>query len=528
MNTLRFGVEFIDQHIKDLLEKNIYTITDKHAFVKNIFIHQLIDYNLKVNHSVLYLSSQTKNEDNCFIENFLSFEHIVNPKEFDNLLILEIPQYAHSLISDSFDLNHILNDLKIYVDYHSPDIIIIEHLELLITNSKNEVNTSYLSQFMNFFNRINSTIFIDISFLKFKDRNICEKFSSASFEIIESEVTNNYQLIIKKFKNVKQQIPVTFSLDVDHKIIPALCKNKPVIKLENCKQIVLKHGFNFFEDMFKDIFPSDLSFLYYQDISSFKKFNINDVQTLIIISAMASDDNRWQFISWVRRNYPLSSIIFISSINIPANQKVRAIRLGADKVINFPIDKSELISAVECIYTDKSTQNDYDTLHNIHISKEEFLKKQVKSINSKPFVRELKNYVFTILSNGFSLHFYKLKTPQNTPEILFENLSDSDEIIFISTYTIEENNYTLFIFKNLSMSQIRSFKQQISNNYNRILKNNPEEIDSKVNAYSNFLKMKNQNIFYANSTDSTIDVKTMNYPLEETNFDIVINWIYEP
>ncbi|MDD4157448.1 MAG: hypothetical protein PHY08_12855, partial [Candidatus Cloacimonetes bacterium] len=92
MNTLRFGIDFIDNHLNDLLEQNIYSIYEEIPSVKHIFIKQLIDYNLSTSHSVLYLTNLYDTSSNKVVSQYINIDkNIKINKENKNLLILEIP-----------------------------------------------------------------------------------------------------------------------------------------------------------------------------------------------------------------------------------------------------------------------------------------------------------------------------------------------------------------------------------------------------------------------------------------------------
>ncbi|MCK9330235.1 MAG: hypothetical protein M0Q94_10215 [Candidatus Cloacimonetes bacterium] len=528
MNTLRFGIYFIDNHLNDLLEQNIYSIYEEIPSVKHIFIKQLIDYNLSTSHSVLYLTNLYDTSSNKVVSQYINIDkNIKINKENKNLLILEIPRFLSLIVKDTFDMNHILNDLKIYIDYQKPDLIILQDLHLLFPSTQDELNTTFLSQFLNFINHEPITVLLDLSSLSFKFRNICEKFISASFEIQKSSQNSNYHLSIKKFKNTKQQLPIVFTIDLNQNITPSIFKNKPYVNLNECKHILLKKGFESYESFFQKIISQDIRFSYYDDTATFKQITFNEYNTLVIIPSNVSNLNGWQFISWVRRNYPLCSILMVGSINIPACQKVRAIRIGADKVINFPIIYEELKDAIETIYHSEEIAEDYSIRHNILFINKEFKKYFMTLVVSKnPFIRILKEYVMEILQDGYSLQFFKIKVNVNSLNEINDSIKEDKDIIFISTLIINQAPYIVFIFKNLTFSKIKYFKQQIAYNFKQFKKDIPM-ITNTNNMYNDFINIKKDNLLTQETDVYTDDIFSKNYPFEETDIDNIITWIYE-
>ena len=522
MHTIKFGLNFIDQHLNDIADESVYLFSESNSTLRYFFFNHLINFNLNYGVKCLYLSNF-----DYLSEVDLVRKNLLNLKKHELLSILEIPLYLKQLINDSFDLNHIMNDLKLYIDSFKPGLIIVENPELFLKEENTEVETMFISQFMNFFNRISISTIIDVSNLKQKNRLICEKFTEGVFEFDNPQINNNYQLLLRNFKSFKKQLILTFTIDAYNNINPSFFKNRLSVSLDDCRHIIMKSGFKSFESYFQELIRADIRFSYYSSINDFETLSIEERFALVVIPAVTTEINGWQIISWVRRKHPLCRILFTGSVHIPASQKVRAIRMGADKVISFPFEKDELKQALEIMYYQEEDEEVQQSQHTILYSSHDFLGKyNSQIIFKKPLARFIKEYVFKVLSKGFSVHFYKVLTTKTSVDDLYDTILKNQQLIFICTYFINEKQAMLLIFDNLSLNQIKYFKQQLAINLKEVTRNNSVYISNQpIN--SGLVNLKINTPVYIEKDSLISEIKNISYPIDETDIDNILDWIYE-
>jgi hypothetical protein len=123
-----------------------------------------------------------------------------------------------------------------------------------------------------------------------------------------------------------------------------------------------------------------------------------------------------------------------------------------------------------------------------------------------------------MINNGLSTQFCKLFVDENTIVELNIYIQKYNQLIFSSSYFVGDKQAMLLIFKNISEKQFSKTRNEITayinKNINQTIANN-----ENIGLYGKLVLTKNE--FYANS------LKSIYYPLQETNIDFIIDWIYQ-
>ena len=517
--TLQFGLNFLDPHFKELPSCGIYLFIEDKTTVRFSFIYHLLCQNISVKNSCLYITNNELSRESEIIHKKIMK---LNKHELF-LTMLETPMYIKELINDTIFLQRVLDDLKKYVDAVRPSLIVLECIDLLLNNDVEVSDFSFLSQILNFFSELNVAVVIDISELDQKDKYFCEKYASGVFEFSKPDKKENYQLKTSKCKNLKGELVFMFTVDASLNIISPLFKNTVITALHDCKQVVMISEFRIYEQYFVEIFGHSMEFRYYNSLQNLIRLidtKIDNKYTLIIIPAFASEVCGWQILSEVRRAYPFSRILFTDSENISPHQKVKAIKLGACRFIDYPFDKAGLYRILCEMYQYEGDEKDKYLQHKILYVNEDFLKGQKSKVLFKSSLASyIKEYAFNFISKGLSMHFYKLYTNKNSYNDLLDIIKISPQLIFISSYFIGERQAVLMIYKNLYINQLKSFTQQIALALKRM---NQATENSKS---TSLLDKLSKNIL-SNQDAEKNEIKCINYPLDETDIDNILEWIY--
>jgi hypothetical protein len=425
--------------------------------------------------------------------------------------VLEIPYYLKDIKQNLSMVNNYIEDLDIYIKNIKPKIIIIQKIEILFKDNTNKMNTTSLSKFLNYLYDLGMTVVVDISNFEKKEVLVCEKFATGIFEFTKITKTENNLLAIKFPHKILDDLSIIFSIDVDDSITTPRFKNISTISINECKQIVLPTILNNYEKIFNEIFSQQLEYTYYNSYEDIKNLKIDNKFSIILISAHnLSDSNGWQLLTWIKKNYPLAKIIFSGSIYRPTYQKIRAIEMGADKSIIMPIPDEDFKSIVTDMYRYDETDN-FKVIHHIMLLKKEFIKSENFSIIYKnTFAKFLKEYTYNIMSQGISLHFFKLFSTIENIDDLPDILKNNKSIIFISTYYIEHSQALFLLYKRLTTKE----KNKILIALKEIAENSIEQTqDNKTKSTA-----QNSNVY---------EVYNIDYPVDELDIDVVLDWIYD-
>ena len=504
MSTLRFDVDFIDKHINDIPQKGIYLFSEKKSTLRLFFLDQLMRNNLKRNVSCMLMSNISILKENDVIK--ISVPEYLTK---DSFTLLEIPLYINSFIHGSVDMNQCISDLKVYIDNINPALIVIQFIELLVVENQQYINTTLLSQFLNFLYSLKTCVVIDVSNFDDDDIQICEKFTTGIFHFLHSESEHNHQLILKNFKNLKDDFTIIFSLDSANHITTPSFRIDEFISIHECKQVVLNRELTNFEDIFTDLFSSKIEFLYYETVPEINDLSIDHKFSLFLVLAHTKNTNGWAMLPFIRKKYPFCKIIFLGTQETPAYQKVRAIRMGADKFLIYPLNIYQLKKSLNDIYYYEEEEHSNHLLHKILFVSDSFISKEKPlMLYKQTLFRFIKDFAFNAISNGEIIHFFKFCTHKNSLNEIDEMIEFSKQVMFISSYFIENKQILFFIYKNLSKNEGNSISTRLKKYSHGPLNKNPDDI-------SNFI--------IGNNSD---DIQKIIFPLEKTNIDSVLEWIY--
>ena len=518
MKTFKFGLNFIDVHLNTFPDRGIYLFSENSSIMNFSFIYHLLQNNLSMNNSCLFLSSLDTDKENEVVR-----KKINSLNKYETFTALEIPSYINQFILNSANLNHVLEDLGFYISSLNPKVIIVKNIDLLIGDETESSEASYTIQIMKFLYALDAIVIIDDYYLSGKTRLICEKYVIGTFEVTTKSKTENNELLIKKGKDLKEEMSIMFTTDDESNVIPPLYKSTVNMSYEECKHVYLMSEFKIYENVFSNIFTNKIEFHYYSSFQDIKDSKINNKFTLLLIPVYVDKVNGWQILTWVQKNNPFCRILFTDSKNLPANQKIRAIKMGASKFLNFPFTDEDLEQALIKIYKSEDNEQEKYVQHKILFVQDDFLK-GYKSNNlfRNSLTRFIKEYSFTMISSGLSTQFCKLLINENSI-IEFTNFAKKyNQLIFASSYFIDEKQAMLLIFKNVNEKDFSKIKNEIISFLSKIFTENVRDL-------TDMLKNKSLvNVYgYSKNEVNANSLKSLYYPLQETNIDFVIEWIYQ-
>ena len=486
MKAIKFGIDFIDNHLLSLPETGIYLFSSSNSVLFSIFLSKLIQNNL--DRPILFISSLE-----LFFRNTHDFESILALKNHKNMSILEIPLNINEYIVSGADLNHLIDDLDLYIVNLQPKLLVIENFEFLVSKDKGSISWTHVSSFFNYLWSLDIAVILDSTNFDKKALQVCEKYIEGIFEFYTNEASDFYQIVLNKCRAIgNKKLTLSFSLDMDNNVLPPINKNAIAIRFEECKQIVLHSTLAWCESMFSEIFNTSLQFLYFDKESEFTDLPIDYKYSLIILPAHLQGFNGWRALSWVHRNYPFSKILFSGSIHTPASQKVRSIKMGADKFIVYPFDKKQLSTALSSIYIYDAESVGNDLQHTVVHSSGAMVKSYQQKIYKNVLLREIKEFAFTLVQQGFTMHFFKVAISPTAVDKMPSDIREHPHFVFASRYFIDNRHTLLMIFTGLNHGENHKIIDRIS--------------------------------LIANV--STNKVESLTFPLDEVNMDLVLDWIY--
>jgi len=504
MSVIRFGIDFIDKHIESLVGKGIYFLMEHGTYARSSFIYHILQTHLLLSNSCLYITNFDRIRENDIIKkNLDSF------LQFPNLTILEIPLYISEYIKSTADLTKCLDDLKIYVDNINPSLIIIQSVELLLDEGKGSVNKTLLSLFLFFLYNIEATVLIEITDFDQQDLLICEKYLSGIFDLHISETYQNYQLVFKSFKKIKNNSSIVFSLDALCHVIPPIYKISSSISLHDFKQIVLQKSLHEYEPQLLDVFQNRVSILQFETMNDLYSLTIDPRQALFIISSVDETLSGWDLLKWLKMTYPLVRILFAGSQFLPIYQKVRAQRFGADRFLPLPIKSEELLSILVDMYQHEGDEQLKQFCHKVfHVSDDFIIANKSALIYKDALSRYIKDFAFSMVTVGKTIHFYRFYTPETSVFDFIDTLKSFPNLCFISSFYIENNHLLFLIFKSLTDAESTNVREYLT----RFALTEPKNYaDKPIVATSN----------------SVWELKRFVYPIDSSNIESVMDWIYD-
>jgi len=518
MKKLKFGISFLDAYLNDLPESGIYFFSESKTNIRFSFFYNFLKYHLSSGKSCLYLTSFS-----LAYENEVVRKKILQLNNYDNLTILEIPTYLKQLVNNTKDLYKVINDLKIYIEKLNPAIILIENIELLLSDTNVSLDNTLFSLIMDSVSIRQVSMIIDISSLNDKNKMICQNFATAIFKFSLSKKNTNYLLKIEKGKNLRNKQSVTLSLDEDHDIIPPITRNTNFFTLHECKLIVMPKDSYEYDTMFTDIFNRQIPIIYYDNIDDLRLLHINKKYSIIFIPTNTSKINGWKALSLIRKEYPFTKVILTGSIYTPVHQKIRAIKMGADRFLEYPFNKEKIGDVVSSMYQNEERERFKFAQHKIYYMNENILKNYTSlTIINDSLFRMLKDYAYNMINDGMSMNLYKFYMYKDVSDVLDDFKKINNKLVFISYYYIEENPALLMIYSNVNDNEKKYIKSQLEffledvNNY-----------QIELDVADNITWEKGKESSKTNDKAHQKKVHTVNYPLDEADMDYISEWIYQ-
>ena len=516
MNYLQFGLKFLDPYLEDLPDKGVYLFSETNTNIRFSFFYHILRYHLRLGKSCLYLTSFSLAEKNDIVK-----KKVMALNDYENLTILETPSYLRQLIHNPTDLYKVVNDLKIYIEALSPSLILIENIELLLSENNVSLDSNLFSLIVEFTTKRKTTVIIDTSTLNDKNKMILQNFANAIFKVADIRKNENFQLILEKGKNQRDKLNIGFTHDAEYDIIPPVARNTDFYSLNECKQLIIPKDSHIYENMFSEIFKHKIAIDYYQTVEELKELWIDRKYSIIFIPAYTETINGWQALTNIRRLFPFVKIILTGSIHTPAYQKIRAIKMGADRFIHYPYNKEKMTELLKEMYQYEEKDFLRFSQHKILYVSDGLLKNYASlTIINDSLQRFLKEYAYNILSEGLSMNLFKLYMYHDISEILDDFIKISPKLLFASTYFIEEKPAILLIYNNLSEHEIKYIRNNVehylreiySSGYDLSIFDDNQNTDKKVTKAQNnaFIKI----------------IKTLDYPIDEADIDFVFDWIY--
>jgi len=506
MSVIRFGIDFIDKHMENSMDKGIYFLMEeKKTYTRSSFIYHLLHTNLLLSNSCLYITNLGHIREIDIIK-----KNMENLLQFPNLTILEIPQYISEFIKSTADLTKCLEDLQIYIEHIKPSLIIIQSVEILLEEGNGVINKTLLSLFLFFLYNLEATVLMEISNFDQQDILICEKYLSGIFEIRSSETYQNYQIIFKSFKNIKNNSSLVFSLDSLHHIVPPIFRISSSISLHDFKQVVLQKSLSEYEYLFLEVFQHRIKILYFETMNDINNMSIDSRHVLFVVNSIDDKINGWDLIKWLRMTYPLDKILFAGAKYLPVYQKVRSQRFGADKFLPLPIQADELHRILVEMYQREDDEEMKRFCHKVfHVSEDFIIANRSALIYKDALSRYIKDFAFSMVTQGKTLHFYRFYTPETSIFDFIDTLKSFNNLCFISSFYIENNHLLFLVFKSLTNAESNNVREYLA----RFALTESQNVIDKIS------------LTPANST--AWELKTFVYPIDSSNIDSVMDWIYD-
>jgi len=504
-NVMRFGIEFIDRYVEGLIDNGIYLLKEEGTFAHSSFIYHLLQTNLLLSNSCLYITNLDKIREIDIMKKNLP--HLLR---FNTLTILEIPVYVSDYIHGTSDLTDCIEDLRIYINNTKPGLIILQNLELLLNEGREAINKTLLSLFLSFLYSLEQTIILDVTNFDLQDMQICEKYLSGIFDLQLSETFQNYQLIFRRFKKIKNNSSIVFSLDSLNRIITPVFRITSSIILHECKQVVMQKVFTEYEYLFLEIFANKIEFLHFETMNDLNSLKISERNALFLISAIDEHLNGWDLIKWLRTTYPLNKILFAGSKYLPTYQKVRARRFGADRFLPRPIVPNDLRRILLEMYQQEDDEQSKQLYHKVLFVSDEFIRvNKPATIYKNALFRHIKDFAFQMVIEGKPIHFYKFHTPETSVYDLIDTLKSFPNVCFISSFYVDNNHLLFLVFKGLNDAETNNVKEYLT----RFTLTEPKQYTEK-------------------NTPTTTEQEPWKlmrfaFPLDNTNIDAVLGWIYD-
>ena len=517
MKALRFGLNFVDGYLSDLPDQSVYLFSESGTNIRFSFFYHLLSYHLSLGDSCLYLTSLSLAKENEIVR-----KKIIDLNQYDNLTILEIPSYLNQLIHNSTDLYKVVNDLKIYIETLGASIILIENIELLLSETNISLNSTLFSLIIDFTSKKDSSVVIDITSLSEKDKLMCQSYANALIKFSGPRKNDNYQLTIEKGKNLRDKIAIAFSLDSEYKITPPVARNTNFYILNECKQLVVPTEAKVYESMLLSIFKHKLQVVYYTKIDELFTLPIDKKYSVIFIPAWTEVIDGWKALASVRKQLPFVKIIFTGSIHTPAHQKIRSIQMGADRFIDYPYTHESISTLIKEIYQYEEKDYEKFSQHKILYVNDDLLKNYSSlTIINDSLLRFIKEYAYNIMNEGFSMNLFKLYLNKDISDVLDDLIKINANLVFASTYFISEKPALLLIYNNLNENQIKYIISQVRNYLEDIANAGLELIVSEDITDDSQTEGNYQKQNYSRRA-----IRTINYPLDEADIDYIFDWIY--
>ncbi|MCL1826629.1 MAG: hypothetical protein FWG20_01180 [Candidatus Cloacimonetes bacterium] len=515
MKKFRFGVGFIDSYLNDLPEAGVYLFTESKTNIRHSFFHHFLSYHLSLDYSCLFVTGFS-----LAYENEIARKKLLTLNKYDNLTILETPSYLRQLINNSADLYKVINDLKLYIEALNPTVILIENIELLLSENNISLDSNLISLIVEFTNKRKVSVLMDISTLNEKNKMICQSFANALFKYVKSGKNDNYQLIVEKGKNLQKKQSITFTLDSDWTIIPPNARNTNFFTLYECKHLVMPQDSHEYAVMFAEIFKRDVPILYYGTIDDLESMDIDKKHSIIFIPAWTQSINGWQALPFIRQKFPYVKIIFSGSIHTPAYQKIRAIKMGADRFVEYPFVQEKVSYVMSELYEIEEKDRFKFSQHQISYVNDDLLNKYANmTIINDSLFRFIKEYAYNALLEGMSMSLFKFYMYKDITEVLGNFVCLNPKLIFISSYFVEEKPSVLMIYHNLAEPDTKQICTQLSALLANLedYKYDTSETDDDPSNDKEYSSKNNLNSM----------VRSINYPLDEADLDYIFDWISE-
>lgn len=521
MKKFTTGIQYFDKNLNNLEERQIYLLKSNYSRLIHLFNLHLMFHFLADKQKVLMITSQ--NPDLLFQEaQFLGYD-IQKYLETQFLIMLETPAEMELIISNPNNISLVYDDLTTYINEYKPDLVIFDSLKDFSSHF-NQVNTKLIiNRLFTYFKDIPSTVMVDYSNLDPECQSQCEKLSNGVFTFkyhfqnpvhslnyhdFSNNFNHNMLFILESFKYFTYphiQINTNVSIhDVDTVFHhPEVQDLNPILNKFLSKQT---------------------QYIQYENIDDIEKNVKNEQKTIVFIPSFSKSFNGLEFARKVRNKYINIKIILIDNQLTTPNQKVRSIRLGANRLLSYPYDEKILKEILLNLYP--STQvSDSNFKISIHYKNNIDLNTDINSnIYYEAVYRVMKEKAQKAIEEAHSLQFFK--TPVNDIEkvnIISFYKQFKQLIALMEFKTKNDMTCLVAVFDNLSEKEIHKVMQSVQisiNSSNVHFRNNTAAIIKNLLADDN---ITNNLSMYDEGQNKILYI---NYPFDNTDIDVVLKRIY--
>ncbi len=523
----KFGINCIDENLENMGDKGIYVFNSNEERLLTFFSLHFALEGLKNNETCIYI---TNKQIQSIIEeaSFLGI-NLTAYLAKEQLYLLEIPAETASLYHIANNLSYVLNDLKEYIKEINPGRIIFDSAYPFLSDVFTEESFASFNRFSFFLKNVDSIILLGVLSLTSKIRKELDRISIGTFNL-------NYNLHDKNKNYLNYSVSnsdiVLFSLNFDlisHKTLRTFEQKQEFDKLDlkDLETIYVPDLSDNLVDLLKKNLHYRVQFIVYKSMFDLFGMKISNA-SLVFIPTMLENKNGYDACQQLRVLYPTLKIIFIGGFYTAPNQKVRAIRIGADFFLNYPFIEQNVLNLLYRAFPQHQMRHKHvdDLIEVLYLSSKETLVVNQNCVNKDFFEHYLRNMANEYIKTEQSLTFLSVNIsnfPIKNQDFKWDTISD---MLFVLSY----KKTLLIVLRNTNLDTIAPVLAILNHNFNvthqsknistglgeKLLKNPLTEVNVNIQDFGG----------QTGKASEKMDYQIVRYPFNEVNIDRIIQDLF--